>query len=73
MHLLHAGIDLIKIRDMLGHASIATTEIYATTYDMDISMALRNAAGADAAIIPSWKTDPGIMDRLAAFSRKKTT
>jgi site-specific recombinase XerD len=73
MHLLHAGIDLIKIRDMLGHASISTTEIYATTYDMDVATALRNAAGADSATVPSWHKDPGIMDRLAAFSRKKST
>lgn len=29
MHLLETGIDLIKIRDFLGHSSIVTTEIYA--------------------------------------------
>ena len=29
MHLLQAGLDLIHIRDFLGHASIQTTEIYA--------------------------------------------
>jgi len=29
MHLLHAGVNLIYIRDILGHVSIQTTEIYA--------------------------------------------
>lgn len=29
MHLLQSGIDLIYIRDILGHVSIQTTEIYA--------------------------------------------
>jgi len=71
MHLLHAGIDLIKIRDMLGHVSVTTTEIYATTYDMDISTALRDSSAAEANVIPSWHKDPGIMAKLAAFSRKK--
>lgn len=31
MHLLEAGVDLIYIRDFLGHSSITTTEIYAKT------------------------------------------
>lgn len=29
MHLLQAGLDLIHIRDFLGHVSVQTTEIYA--------------------------------------------
>lgn len=29
MHLLEAGVNLIYIRDFLGHASVVTTEIYA--------------------------------------------
>ena len=29
MHLLQAGVNLIYIRDILGHVSIQTTEIYA--------------------------------------------
>ncbi len=29
MHLLQAGVNLVYIRDLLGHASIQTTEIYA--------------------------------------------
>lgn len=31
MHLLEAGVNLIYIRDILGHKSIITTEIYAKT------------------------------------------
>jgi len=29
MHLLEAGVNLIYIRDLLGHVSVITTEIYA--------------------------------------------
>ena len=31
MHLLEAGVNLIYIRDILGHKSVITTEIYAKT------------------------------------------
>jgi len=31
MHLLEAGVNLIYIRDFLGHASVITTEVYART------------------------------------------
>lgn len=29
MHLLQAGVNLIYIRDLLGHVDVSTTEIYA--------------------------------------------
>lgn len=29
MHLLQAGVNLVYIRDILGHVSVTTTEIYA--------------------------------------------
>jgi site-specific recombinase XerD len=29
MHLLQSGVNLIYIRDFLGHSSISTTEVYA--------------------------------------------
>ena len=29
MHLLHAGVNLVYIRDILGHESVTTTELYA--------------------------------------------
>jgi site-specific recombinase XerD len=31
MHLLEAGVNLVYIRDFLGHSSVTTTEIYART------------------------------------------
>ena len=31
MHLLESGVNLIYIRDILGHVSVTTTEIYAKT------------------------------------------
>jgi site-specific recombinase XerD len=31
MHLLESGVNLIYIRDLLGHTSVVTTEIYAKT------------------------------------------
>ena len=32
MHLLQSGVNLIYIRDFLGHSSITTTEIYAKSH-----------------------------------------
>ncbi len=29
MHLLQAGVNLVYIRDIMGHVSVQTTEIYA--------------------------------------------
>lgn len=31
MHLLEAGVNLIYFRDLLGHTSVVTTEIYVKT------------------------------------------
>lgn len=32
VHLLQAGVNLIYIRDFLGHSDIKTTEIYVSIY-----------------------------------------
>ncbi len=29
MHLLQAGVNLVYIRDLLGHVSVQTTDVYA--------------------------------------------
>ena len=40
--MLEAGVDLIYIRDFLGHESVQTTEIYATVSSALVDKALRN-------------------------------
>lgn len=72
VHLLQGGVDLIKIRDFLGHEHISTTEIYVRTLDTDLTVALaQNKNNAETNTISSWHEDPGIMERLKGFSRKK--
>lgn len=43
MHLLQAGVNLVYIRDILGHISIQTTEIYARADSKQKREALESA------------------------------
>jgi len=43
MHLLQAGVNLVYIRDILGHVSIQTTEIYARADSKQKRAALEKA------------------------------
>lgn len=43
MHLLQAGVNLIYIRDLLGHADVSTTEIYARADTEAKRKAIENA------------------------------
>lgn len=43
MHLLQAGVNLIYIRDFLGHVDLKTTEIYARTDTETKRKAIENA------------------------------
>lgn len=43
MHLLQAGVNLVYIRDILGHVSIQTTEIYARADSKQKRLALEKA------------------------------
>ena len=39
MHLLEAGVNIVYIRDILGHVDVSTTEVYARA-----NMAMKQAA-----------------------------
>jgi site-specific recombinase XerD len=43
-HLLAAGVNLIYIRDLLGHSSVITTEIYASTNPEFLHKAIENSS-----------------------------
>ena len=54
MHLLEGGVNLVYIRDFLGHSSITTTEIYARANPEIKRKAIEEAS---ASILPEEKFD----------------
>ena len=71
MHLLQSGVNLIYIRDILGHVSIQTTEIYART-NPDIKAKVLEQAYADAGLsqpnIRSWENNPKLKSYLKGLA-----
>ena len=65
MHLLEADVSLIYIRDLLGHTSVATTEIYAKTNPRIKEEQLKkHSASVAAAQKYSKKQKEGLIDWL---------
>lgn len=66
MHLLQAGVNLIYIRDFLGHTDIKTTEVYARADTELKRKALENAypdlVDTD---LPDWNTNTDLMSWLS--------
>ena len=70
MGLVDAGVDLIYIRDLLGHVSIAATEVYARADAAKKRVAIEAASRE---IVPSetasWEGDDGLKTWLKHFNR----
>jgi integrase/recombinase XerD len=66
--LLQAGIDLVVIRDQLGHASVATTGRYATS-NLQLKRQALEAFWATAGIAPTPRTSWHPSPRLSQFLR----
>ena len=72
MHLLQSGVNLVYIRDILGHVSIQTTEIYARADSRQKREALE---AAYIAVIPaqgkigSWERDSKLKEWLKNFTK----
>jgi site-specific recombinase XerD len=66
VHLLQAGVNLIYIRDFLGHTNIKTTEIYARADTELKRKALENAyPDLVDSNLPDWKQDQDLMSWLS--------
>jgi integrase/recombinase XerD len=65
MHLLEAKVSLIYIRDLLGHADISTTEIYARANTDAKRKAIENAyPSLSPEPLPSWTADQDLLQWL---------
>lgn len=71
MHLLHAGVNLVYIRDILGHADLKTTEIYARIDGemkrKALEEAFTNTVPSEA--LPSWQQDGQLLNWLQSLGR----
>lgn len=70
MHLLQAGVNLVYIRDILGHVSVQTTDVYARADSKQKREALEKAY---LDVIPesdkekSWKSNSSLMEWLKSL------
>lgn len=70
MHLLQANINLIYIRDLLGHVSVTTTEVYARADSETKRRALEKAyVDLGTGELPKWNKDGELMRWLHGLCR----
>jgi integrase/recombinase XerD len=68
MHLLQAGVNLIYIRDILGHTSVQTTEIYARADSKQKREAIEKAyVGLVKDETPLWQASDDLLSWLKGF------
>ena len=71
VHLLQSGVNLIYIRDFLGHSDCSTTQIYAKA-DTETRRKALEAAYVDilpTTELPDWSDDKSLMDFLNSLGR----
>ena len=68
MHLLQAGVNLVYIRDILGHVSVQTTEIYAKADSRQKREAIEKAyTDVKPKKDPKWLTNDNLLEWLKSF------
>jgi integrase/recombinase XerD len=69
MHLLQSGVNLIYIRDILGHTSVQVTEVYARTDSRQKREAIEKAyADVSPKEVPTWLANDDLLGWLKSFS-----
>ena len=70
MHLLQSGVNLIYIRDFLGHEDVETTQIYAKAdTEMKRNALVNTFIDETQPKIPSWIDDPDLMKNLLLIGK----
>ncbi len=67
MQMLRAGVPLPHIKEFLGHANIATTNIYASADNQMVREAIQKAASSAPDLAPIWKGDDDHILELAGL------
>ena len=68
MHLLQSGVNLVYIRDLLGHVSVQTTEIYAKADSRKKREAIEQAyTDVSPEIKPQWEGNHDLIEWLRTF------
>jgi len=68
MILLKAGIDIVSIRDFMGHSSVTTTEIYARSdHEQKIKSIEHTALSNKVDAYPSWQKDKVLLGWLQSL------
>lgn len=67
MHLLQSGVNLIYIRDILGHVSVTTTEIYARADDEAKRRAIEAASPDIHNTAKDWEENPKLLEWLKSL------
>lgn len=68
MHMLESGINLIYIRDFLGHEDVKTTQMYAKANpEVKREAILKAHADETAPQLPAWQDNPGLMKFLKSL------
>jgi len=71
MHLLQAGVNLVYIRDILGHSSVQVTEVYARADSKQKREAIEKAyTDVSPTRKPQWQENDDLLLWLKQFNQQ---